>query len=95
MNYLNENVLLKNKIENLTEDVSILRDKLKNYVGNERQKRYYAKHKDIVKQRNKQYLEKIKKTNPEKLKKWKRKCYLKYKQKKKMNSKKIIVLIKK
>lgn len=68
----NESLLKKNKE---------LEDKLKSYTNPERHKKYYAKNSDLVKAKAKQYMNKIKETNPEKLKEWRHTAYLKRKAK--------------
>jgi len=72
---MNEELLIKNKE---------LEDKLKSYTNNNRHKKYYKNNSDIVKDRAKKYMEKIKETNPEKLKQWSRNAYLNKKEKLKL-----------
>ena len=50
--------------------------KLKSYTNPTRNKKYYEKNSDIVKEKAKNYIEKIKETNPEKLKEWRHQAYL-------------------
>jgi hypothetical protein len=64
---INEELLKKNKE---------LEEKLKSYTNPERHKRYYEKNSDIVKEKARNYMEKIKETNPEKLKEWRHQAYL-------------------
>ena len=59
----------------------ILEDRLKSYTNNSRHKKYYDNNSEIVKQRAKKYMEKIKETNPEKLKEWNHNAYMKRKEK--------------
>ena len=49
-------------------------------------KKYYEKNSEIVKEKAKNYMKKIKETNPEKLKEWRHQAYL---QQKKIINKKI------
>ena len=49
---------------------------LKSYTNPTRNKKYYEKNSDIVKEKAKNYMEKIKETNPEKLKEWRHQAYL-------------------
>ena len=53
-----------------------LEHKLQKYTNSEGHKRYYEKHKDIVKQKGHNYLQKLKDENPEKLKEYRRTAYL-------------------
>ena len=69
---INEELLIKNKE---------LEEKLKSYTNNNRHKKYYENNSNIVKERAKKYMEKIKESNPEKLKEWSRNAYLNKKEK--------------
>jgi FtsZ-binding cell division protein ZapB len=69
------------EIEELKEKNKILEDRLKAYTNNSRHKKYYDNNSEIVKQRAKKYMEKIKETNPEKLKEWRHNAYIKRKEK--------------
>lgn len=74
---MNEEVnKLKLEIEELKNKNNKLEEKLKCYTNPERNKKYYKKNSDIVKEKAKTYMEKIKETNPEKLKKWRHTAYL-------------------
>ena len=53
---MNEELLIKNKE---------LEDKLKSYTNNNRHKKYYENNADAIKEKSKNYMEKIKETNPE------------------------------
>jgi hypothetical protein len=68
-NLMIENELLKKKIVELEE-------KLKTYTNTERNKRYYEKNSEKVKEKAKNYMEKIKTENPEKLKEWRHTAYM-------------------
>lgn len=72
-----ENVLLKQKIVELEE-------RLKNYNSTERYKKYYENEVNAqkVKERNKNYLKKMKETNPEKLKELRHNAYIRRKERK-------------
>jgi len=72
---INEELLIKNKE---------LEEKLKSYTNNNRHKKYYENNSNIVKERAKKYMEKIKETNPEKIKEWSRNTYLNKKEKLKL-----------
>ena len=73
--------ILKEEIEALKIKNIELEEKLKTYTCNHRHKKYYDNNTDVVKQRAKNYMEKIKETNPEKLKEWRHTAYLKRKEK--------------
>lgn len=72
-----ENTLLKKKIEELEE-------RLKSYNCSERYKKYYQNETNAekVKERNKNYLKKMKETNPEKLKELRHNAYIRQKERK-------------
>lgn len=72
---------VKKQIEELTQQKLELEEKLKKYTNNKQHIKYYENHKDVVKERAKNYMEKIKETNPEKLKEWRHNAYLKRKEK--------------
>ena len=61
---------LKKQIEELKQQKLELEEKLKKYTNNKQHIKYYENHKDVVKERAKNYMEKIKESNPEKLKEW-------------------------
>jgi FtsZ-binding cell division protein ZapB len=67
---------LKLEIEELKNKNNELEKKLKLYTNPIRNKKYYEKNSDIVKEKAKNYMEKIKETNPEKLKEWRHQAYL-------------------
>ena len=67
---------LKLEIEELKNRNNELEEKLKLYTNPTRNKKYYEKNSDIVKEKAKNYMEKIKETNPDKLKKWRHQAYL-------------------
>ena len=74
---MNEEInILKLEIEELKKKNVDLEEKLKLYTNPERNKKYYEKNSDIVKEKAKNYMEKIKETNPEKLKEWRHNAYL-------------------
>jgi ribosomal protein L29 len=58
---------------------------LKKYTNNNRHLKYYENNKEVVKERTKNYVEKLKSENPEKLKEWRRNYYLKKKEKNSQN----------
>lgn len=74
------NILLEEN-EQLKQRVSELEEKLKSYTNPESCQKFYEKNKEkIIKNSNKR-LEKLKETNPDKLKEYRRNAYLKRKEK--------------
>ncbi len=67
---------LKLEIEELKNRNNELEEKLKSYTNPTRNKKYYEKNSEIVKEKAKKYMKKIKETNPEKLKEWRHQAYL-------------------
>ena len=74
---------LRKEIAELRIQNGILEDKLKTKYKkmNDRHKKYYEANCELVKERAKKYMEKIKVTHPEKLKEWRHTAYLKQKEK--------------
>lgn len=58
--------------EDLKAKVTQLEESLQKYTNTDRHKRYYEKNKEKVKARAKEYMERIRNENPEKIKEWKR-----------------------
>ena len=82
---MNEEVSkLKLEIEELKNRNNELEEKLKSYTNPTRNKKYYEKNSNIVKEKAKNYMEKIKESNPEKLKEWRHQAYLNRKAKLKL-----------
>jgi hypothetical protein len=81
MNIDEENILLKQKIESLEKYVAELEEHLKKYTNSTRHLKYYENNSDKVKERTRNYVDKLKNENPEKLKEWRRTYYLKRKEK--------------
>ena len=74
---MNEEIYkLQLEIEELKNKNNELEEKLKSYTNPIRNKKYYEKNSVIVKEKAKNYMEKIKETNPEKLKEWRHQAYL-------------------
>jgi len=67
---------LKHKIEELKNKNNELEEKLKLYTNPIRNKKYYQKNSDIVKEKAKNYMKNLKESNPEKLKEWRHQAYL-------------------
>jgi len=72
---------LKQKIEKMENYIIELEEHLKKYTNNNRHLKYYENNKEVVKERTKNYVDKLKNENPEKLKEWRRSYYLKKKEK--------------
>ncbi len=73
-----EELLLE--IKTLREENEKLKKQLENY--NNSRKSYYEKNKDYVKEKAKERLKKVAEENPEKIKEYARRAYLKQKEKK-------------
>jgi|UniRef100_A0A6C0JMU5 hypothetical protein len=71
---------LKNENNVLNDIVENLKKQLEKYTNNERHKRYYQQNKEKVKENAKQYLNRLKMENPEKLKEYRHRAYLKRKE---------------
>jgi hypothetical protein len=72
---------LRRELEELKIKNSILEEKLKTKYKKNSHRKYYEANIDLVKERAKKYMEKIKVTHPEKLKEWRHTAYLKQKEK--------------
>lgn len=72
-------VLEENK--QLKQRVSELEEKLKSYTNPDRNKKYYENNKDKFIESSNKRLEKLKETNPDKLKEYRQRAYLKRKEK--------------
>ena len=77
---------MKQEIETLKIKNIELEEKLKTYTSNNRHKKYYENNTEVVIQRAKKYMDKIKETNPEKLKEWRHTAYLNRKEKLKQSN---------
>lgn len=78
--------LLKKKIEDMSKYINELEEHLKKYTNNNRHLKYYENNKDVVKERTKNYMDKLKNENPEKLKEWRHNYYIKRKEKMKQDA---------
>jgi hypothetical protein len=74
-----EALLVEN--ENLKKQISELQEQLKKYTNPDRNKKYYEKNKEKTIEASNARLSKMKETNPEKLKEYRKKAYLKRKEK--------------
>jgi len=72
---------LQEQNEKLSVTIDSLKKQLEKYTNNDRHKKYYEKNKDRVKENAKNYLNKLKEDNPEKLKEYRHRAYLKRKEK--------------
>jgi hypothetical protein len=70
----------------LKEEIDRLKTLMQNYTTS--RKNYYEKNKDIVKEKAKEGLKKIAEENPNKLKEYARRAYLKQKEKKRLEAEK-------
>jgi hypothetical protein len=66
------------KVQELEDEISILKEKLKSYTAPLRNKKFYENHKEELKQKSKEYKENI---SVEKKKEYARRAYLKKKEK--------------
>ena len=80
---------MKEEIEALKIKNTELEEKLKTYTSNHRHKKYYDNNTEVVIQRAKTYMDKIKETNPEKIKEWRHTAYLNRKEKLKQSNEEI------
>ena len=72
---------LKNENDKLNQRINELEQHLKKYTNSKGHKEYYEKNKDIIKEKGNIHLTKLKEENPEKLKEYRRRAYLKRKEK--------------
>jgi len=72
---------LKNEIETLKHRINELEERLRKYTSGKNHKKYYEKNKEKVMESGANYLLKLKEENPEKLKEYRRRAYLKRKEK--------------
>jgi len=75
-NIINENIMLKEKILQLENELIEVREHLKKYTAPPCKKKYYENNKEIIKEKHKQY-----KPTEEQKKQWARTAYLKKKEK--------------
>lgn len=67
--------------DDLKKQITELEERLKKYTNTESHRRYYEKHKERYIESGATYLQKLKEENPEKLKEYRRRAYLKRKEK--------------
>lgn len=76
-----ENEQLKQRIIELENELEKTREHLKKYTSGKNNKNYYEKHKEQIMEDGRKYLNKLKEENPEKIKEYRRRAYLKRKEK--------------
>lgn len=77
------------EVEKLKAENEQLKERLKLYTNGNRSKRFYQNNAETIKQKSTEYINKLKETNPEKLKEWRHTAYLNRKAKlKKQNEEK-------
>jgi cell division septum initiation protein DivIVA len=72
---------LKNENNKLKQRINELEQHLKKYTNSKGHKLYYEKNKEKIKEKGNIHLTKLKEENPEKLKEYRRRAYLKRKEK--------------
>jgi hypothetical protein len=77
------NALLK-EMDELKKDKANLECKLDKIIHHESKQKYYEKNKEQIMKKSSQWLKKTKEENPEKIKEYRRRAYLKMKEKKKL-----------
>ena len=60
--------------------IQTMQSQLEKYTNNERHKKYYEKNKEKVKENAKKYLNSLKEVNPDKLKEYRHRAYIKRKE---------------
>ena len=83
---IEKNNLLIEENEKLKLQIDELNEKLKKYTNSQGHKKYYEKNKNIVMEKSKSYLQKLKEENPDKLKEYRKTAYLNRKNKKNQSS---------
>jgi hypothetical protein len=76
---MDNNLVVENEL--LKQRVNELEEKLKKYTNGNNHKNYYEKNKEIVKEKGSMYLKKLKEENPDKIKEYAKRAYLKKKEK--------------
>ena len=78
---IKENQLLKDELEKTKHILLETQEHLKKYTNSKGHKDYYEKNKEIIKEKGNIHLIKLKEENPDKLKEYRRRAYLKRKEK--------------
>ena len=71
----------ESKIKELEAEIVRLKDRLRKYTQGKNHKRYYEKNKEKIMENSAQRLKQLKQNNPEKIKEYARRAYLKKKEK--------------
>jgi hypothetical protein len=71
---------INNELEELRRKNQELEEKLKSYTNTNSHKKYYEKNKEIIKERSKKFMRKVKEDDPAKLKEWRHNAYIKRKE---------------
>ena len=90
---LTENKILKDEVERLSKINKELEERISVFTSTHRQKKYYENHTEEVKVRTKQYADRVKETNPEKLKEWRHTAYLNRKAKLQKQAEAILITV--
>ena len=77
---------LHTEIAALNQRIVTLQTQLEKYTNNERHKKYYEKNKEKVKENAKKYLNSLKEINPDKLKEYRHRAYIKRKEQQKQQT---------
>ena len=81
-NILDENTKLKAEVEKQKKIIQDLENRLKRYINNEADKKYYENHKQEIKQQQSKYIEKLREEKPDKMKEYYERANKKRKEKK-------------
>jgi predicted MPP superfamily phosphohydrolase len=73
--------IIKNENNELKQQITELKKRLKKYTNGDNHKRYYEKNKEKIMETGANYLKNLKEVNPEKLKEYRHTYYLKRKEK--------------
>jgi hypothetical protein len=68
---------LQKENEELKQTIIAMQTQLEKYTNNERHKKYYENNKAVVKEKAKTYLNQLRNENPDKIKEYRRRAYLK------------------
>jgi len=77
---------LKRQLDEMIEKNKQLEEQLHKYQHTKHHIKYYENNSDKVKERAKNYMNKIKETDPEKIKEWRHNAYIKRKEKLKLSA---------
>jgi hypothetical protein len=77
-----ENEKLKTELDMVRKELAETVERLKKYTNGDNNKRYYEKNKELVKKKAEENMRKLKDKDPDKIKEYAHKAYLKQKEKK-------------